>query len=430
MNTAGYKRSYHPLIILLYHSNMLSPEELAKIPRSTKKNWNKFSHESYYGYEMAAEYICEFEAIKNVLTNKHMRYGLQCLSALSYGYKDIVSDYAEKKKNLRNNAEKITFAIYRLSKKANISLSQSCRIFGVNRSWYYRYVAKRNCNKSPNHKCYRTHPNQLTFKDIQVIDKLIHNPENRTMTKTTLYYKAIRNNIIACGLSTFFKYATILGYKGSDKLKNEPRTPGFRASSPFEWLHVDVTHVQTKLDGVQYVAFLKDNYSKALLGVKSMPTRPTSRFIRDLVIEAFDKFHLINHPNPVVIASDGGAENKGLLLDWIDQLVTTNTVRKVTAKTPCFPFSNSMSESVHSIYKSEFMQRRHSLNKEDHHKDLERFMDYYNHKRFFGEHYGLTALEVLNGKIPDKSAFKETIQKARKARIEENQKFKGCPLVC
>ncbi|MGV6862632.1 MAG: hypothetical protein ACWA41_12745 [Putridiphycobacter sp.] len=43
-----YKNNYHPLIILLYHSNMLSIEELNKIPRTTKRNWNKFNNTDYY----------------------------------------------------------------------------------------------------------------------------------------------------------------------------------------------------------------------------------------------------------------------------------------------------------------------------------------------------------------------------------------------
>jgi hypothetical protein len=105
-------------------------------------------------------------------------------------------------------------------------------------------------------------------------------------------------------------------------------------------------------------------------------------------------------------------------------------VRKLTAKTEEFPYSNSMSESTHSIYKSEFLQKRFSIDKKQHLTDLSLFMDYYNNQRFPCEHHGLTPKEVLEGEKPDKFRFKEQIINRKKERLEENKIFNGCPLVC
>ena len=137
--------------------------------------------------------------------------------------------------------------------------------------------------------------------------------------------------------------------------------------------HVDVTHVQTQNDGVQYVAFIKDNFSKALLGYKSVSYKPDSNFIRNLFEETFIKYHLLDASDQINILSDGGTENKGSLLEWISQ-IDSPVVKKLTAKTTIFPFSNSMSESTHSIYKSEFLQKQHSINLDQHFKHLDRFM--------------------------------------------------------
>lgn len=151
----------------------------------------------------------------------------------------------------------------------------------------------------------------------------------------------MRKGLITCGMSTFFKYADLVGYQKpeKEKMKNEPRD--FVLLDHFEWLYVDVTEVQTQNDGIQYVAFIKDNFSKALLGYKSISQRPDSGFIRDLFEETFIKHHLLDASDQIKILSDGGSENKGSLIEWINQISTPSIVRKFTAKTDEFPFLNS-----------------------------------------------------------------------------------------
>ena len=61
-----YKRNYHPLIIILFTSGVLSVEELNKIPRTTKNNWKHFKHENYFGHQWAKTYINQFDDIKDI----------------------------------------------------------------------------------------------------------------------------------------------------------------------------------------------------------------------------------------------------------------------------------------------------------------------------------------------------------------------------
>ena len=409
---------------------MLTPEQLTQIPRTTQNNWNDFKHEDYFGFHLAEDYIKDFDLIKNVLISKHLKTATKFMCALSRGYSDIISEIENNKKLLRKHASDIIYSIGRIAKYGGMKITDASRLFGVSKDWFYRHRKKTACSVSKLGKCFRQYPNQLTPGELEAIEKIIIDPENHGKTKTTLYFDAMRKGLVNCGRSTFFKYADLVGYQKLKKKKPNDKKIGFRASRVFEWLHVDVTLVQTVRDGIQRVAFVKDNYSKVLLHHKSTDGSADSNFIRELFEETFAKYHLLDLDNPINILSDGGSENKGSLLEWINQIDTPPIVRKITANSPEFPFSNSMSESTHSIYKTEFMRRKYSLDNAQHCKDLERFMIYYNYKRFPCEHFGLTPMEVLEGEEPCRSRFKEQIVEARKVRILKNQEFTQCPVLC
>jgi transposase InsO family protein len=409
---------------------MLSPEQISQIPRTTRNDWDRFNHKDYFGFDMARGYIADFDFMKDVLVSKHLKMAMKVLCAMSYGYKDLLSGIEGSQKLLRNHVQNITFSIERLARYGNLKLSDASILFGVSRDWFYRYRERKTCAKSTIGKCFKQYPNQLTPEEVKAIQSIVLDPENRTKTKTTLFYDSIRKGLIYCGRSTFSKYASFVGYVKFKKLKKEDRAKGFKATRPFEWLHVDVTHVQTTIDGVQYVAFIKDNFSGALLGYRSTPYKPDSSFIRDLFVQVFIEYNLLDSSDTINILSDGGSENKGSLIEWLNQLVAPPIIRKLTAKTDEFPFSNSMSESTHSIYKTEFMQGKLSFDVRQHEKDLDQFMFYYNHKRYLFRNYGLTTMEVLYGQIPNKQRFRNQIQEGRIDRIEKNRAINQCPMIC
>ncbi len=179
---------------------------------------------------------------------------------------------------------------------------------------------------------------------------------------------------------------------------------------------------------MQKVAFVKDNFSKGLLHYKSTSGKADSKFIANLFQETFKKYQLFDQTNPIHIVSDGGSENKGELLSWIHQISAPPMVSKITARTEAFPYSNSMSESTHSIYKTGFMKKQISTNEAEHLKNLADFFKEYNEHRYPTELYGLTPLEVIAGNIPNKLLYTAKIQQARKDRIAINQVFNDCPI--
>ena len=409
---------------------MLTTEQKATIARTTRYNWNGFSHEDYFGYELVKDYIADFDYMKEVLTKKHLKQAMKFACSISYGYSGIISEIEKNKKLVRKHAENISFSINRIARYGKMKKKDACKLFGVSRDWFYRHRKKKPCLISKIGKCFRQFPNQMTIKELSKIEKIVQLPESIGKTMTTLYYDSMRKGLFFCGRTTFFKYAKSFGYVKIKKPKSKHKKPGFKATRVFEWLHVDITDVKTEMDGIQKVAFVKDNYSKALLHYKSIPKNAGSQFICELFEETFAKYGLLNTTLPINILSDGGSENRGSLLEWINQIIAPPIVTKITANTPEFPFSNSMSESTHSIYKTEFMKTKHSYDITQHLKNLDRFMIYYNDERFPTDHFGLNPSEVLNGRTPNKFKFRTKKKNAKVKRIKQNQEFNQCPLVC
>jgi hypothetical protein len=403
---------------------MLTKEQVKQIPKSTRIYWNQFKHENCFGYDWSEAYCQQFDDIKAVYSKKFLFRSVKVLCKINESFESILAQTKQRKKILRQNSKLIISQIDLLIQKG-FHVKAACKIFHIYHQWYYRQKQRVYCQLSVKKSCFKQQPNQLTISEINSIEQLIKDPVHFGKPLTTLYYHGLNQDLFAFSKSTFFQYAHKLGFKKRTIRKSIPKV-GFRATYPFEWLHVDITNVHTTQSGNQKVAFVKDNFSKALLHVKSTSGKAGSKFIRDLFQETFEKYNLFNATHPINILSDGGPENKGELLSWINAIEAPSIVTKITAKTEDFPFSNSMSESTHSIYKSEFMGGKHSFNEKVHLKDLDHFMDYYNNKRFPTIHYGYTVLEVLHGKIPDKHRFKEQINQAKLNRLEVNRAFNQC----
>lgn len=321
---------------------MLTKDQVKQIPKSTRTYWNQFKHENCFGYEWSESYYQQFDDIKAVYSKKYLFRSVRVLCKINESFENLLVQTKQHKKILRQNSKQIISQIDLLIQKG-IQVKSACKIFHLSHQWYYRQKQRVYCNKSLKKRCFKQQPNQLTLKEIDSIDKLIKDPTHFGKRMTTLYYYGMNNNLFAFSKSTFFQYAHKLGYKKRIIRKSIPK-PGFRATRPFEWLHVDITNIQTINDGIQKVAFVKDNYSQALLHVKSTPGKAGSGFIRDLFQETFVKYKLFNATHPINILSDGGPENKGELLLWIDQIKAPPIVSKITAKTGDFPYSNSMSD--------------------------------------------------------------------------------------
>lgn len=422
-----YKRKYHPLIQLLYTSNILELHQIKQIPKTTRSYWSRIDHDEYFGLEWAEKYTNQFDQIQEVFSSSFLFKSMVFMAKARHGFLSIINEIADSKKLMTTHAKSIISSVDLIRLKTALKLNTICKFFGISRDWYYKQKNMLQCKAKPLKKCYKRFPNQLTNHEVQIIGSITGLSQNFGKPLTSIYYENIRNQTISCAKSTFFSYAAALGYR-KPIYQRKLRKKGLKASRVFEWLHIDVTYVQTLNDGMQKVAFVKDNFSKAILHFGSTDKKADSIFIRDLFIETFRKYDLLNTRDVIQILSDKGSENRGFFTQWIDKIDAPPLVKKITAQTDGYPFSNSMSESTHSIYKTEFLKKKISTNQLEHLKSLERFESYYNHERFPTDLFGYTPMEVLNGKIPDKDKFKEQIAIAKTERVIINQNFNDCYL--
>lgn len=423
-----YKRNYHPLIPVFYSKGLLNKQQLDEIPKRTLQHWKKNKNKNYDFNHWVIPFTEHIEDIQKTYERKQLKKAMQFIIKISDGYHHILNNVTENKKILKQNAKYIISSIDEIISLSNIKVKRACKFYGVSSDWYYREKRKANCSLNVFNTCFKQHPNQLTFKEANAIERLVKDPKHFGKTKVTLYYHALRNELVSCGKSTFSKYAKALGYKKPKKPKIPPRK-GVMASRIFEWLHVDITLVPTLENGMQKVAFIKDNYSKAILHWDSVSEKADSTFITKLFKEAFYKHSLHNIKEPINILTDGGSENKGAFTTWVNHFNAPPIVTKITARTVDFPLSNSMAESTHSIYKTEFLKGQVSRTINNHLDSLEQFVHYYNYERHPADLYGLHPMEVINGKIPDKDYFKNQIAEAKINRVSTNKTFNKCVFI-
>ena len=93
-----------------------------------------------------------------------------------------------------------------------------------------------------------------------------------------------------------------------------------RTSRVFEWLNVDITNINTLKDRIQKVAFVKDNFYRGILYHNSTSEKARSQFIKNLFFKTFEKYNLLYAIKPINILYDGGSENIGELLTWINNI--------------------------------------------------------------------------------------------------------------
>jgi hypothetical protein len=425
MTSDSYKRNYHPLIIILFTSGMLSADELNQLPRTTRYNWKHFKHKNYYGHQWAEDYINQFDDIKDVFQSRFTARAIKAVLKTRRGFYNMLGDLKHNKSLLKLHAGSIITAVEDMAQFSGVTVQKACKFYGISKDWYYAQKQKVICELSPIKRCYKTHSNQLTISEMATIEQLVKSQDNYRKPLSTIFYDAMNENLIACGITSFRKYANALGYVKA-KVEYKKRKKGFKASYVFEWLHIDITNVQTQKDGIQKVAFVKDNYSSALLHQKSTNGKAGSNFITQLLQETFEKYGLHNHSKNIHILSDGGSENKGEVISWVEGINAPPVVAKITAMTSQFPFSNSMSEITHSIYKSEFMGGKISEDIGSHLTSLNDFMDYYNHHRYPCRLYGKTPMQIINGDVIDKYLYTQTIKEAKLARVETNRNFNAC----
>jgi len=419
-----HKNNYHPLFIVLFVLDLLPHEAVKQIPRTTRNEWKNKNLQKTFGFSFCALYIKYFDDVVFAHKYTFSRYAFSIVIDIQKTFLAITQKATLYKKLLRTQAHNIVEHITTLALKG-FSVKQACKLFGLKKSWYQYHKRKINCPLNAIRICFKQHPNQLTYSEQQTIKHWIQKDENKNLTQ--LYYEALNKQIVFCSKNTFNHYATLCGYKKAFRKPKAKSKKGYRANHLFEALHIDTTYVPTLLDGVLKLTMVKDNFSKAPLHFDITPSNVNSSFIKQVLEQTFDKYELYDRTHNISIVTDGGAENNGEVLTWVGSIKAPPCIHKITAKSDGFPHSNNMIEGSFHLFKHDFLKGQTVTDQKQLNQKANDFITHC-HNRYFGELYGITPLQILNGAVPDKNRFKEQIQQAASIRRTTNKTFNGCTM--
>jgi hypothetical protein len=417
------KRSYHPLVPFLFHTNSLSENQLKAIPKTTRDYWKQTKLCELHGQEWVSHLSDSFEDFEKIQKRKIIFKSARLCVKIFSTVETLYSNIKVRKRIWKKHTPLIIETIDYLAKE--MKLSKACRVFNITTHKYYRDKNKLFCTASILNLCFKTHPHQLTIAETSAISQAINHPDSFNKTISTIWYGMLRKGDFFCGRSTFYKYTKLLSPLVK-KVDYFLPSKTFSASRILEYIHIDTTFLPTMNDGYLRVVILKDNYSKFLLHFGIVESGH-SKWIADLLKVAFNKYHLSNYKDKINIVSDGGSENKGDVIEWINKMDNTH-IRKLTAKTSTFDFTNNEIESTFHILKNKFLKGVKIKDKDQLKILLEKFQHYNNNERYPGKLYGLTPHEVFNGEVINKYRFKESIKASAKMRHIKNRNGRFCDI--
>jgi hypothetical protein len=400
-------------LILLYRFDALSIDLKSTIPRSTLSNWKRKDISRIIGCDSPSGN--EISLLKEIAKCKKL---LRAAKALYYLFNTIsfLFKYADNKEELlKLNKTTILDTIEKT--QAILGTKRILKSMGISCSKLYYWIEKKKCQNSILQLCQSRHPNQLLPVEVDVIQKYLLEERFKHWSSLSIYYQALRDNVVVMGIGTWYKYASRLGIKRKFFRINRKKVIGIGASRPLQILHMDVT-IFKPLDYTKvYIYFIVDNFSRAILNWKAS-IKYSSSIAMTVLKESISKHGI--RPDSTLI-TDGGSENQGEVSKFtagnqnINQLIAQKDIIQ----------SNSMVEAVNKHIKYYYLFKRDLKDLNDTIRYLSNSVDDYNDKPH-GKLYGLTPNEVLNGNDPSKDNYQNDIAEARKKRLLQNQSKECC----
>ena len=191
---------------------------------------------------------------------------------------------------------------------------------------------------------------------------------------------------------------------------------GLRASAPLETLHMDISIFKTINNTKVYLYVICDNFSRCILCYK-VATKFDVGLVLENIKEVKQNYKL---PKNTQLIVDNGVENNTHVLN---DFIETADIDKQIAQLHITE-SNSMVESIFRQLKYYHIYPRSFETATDFINQIDGIIEEHCNRPLNVLH-GLTPLEVLYGKIPDKHLFRNEIIQSRLLRLEVNRKM-GC----
>ncbi|WP_027420963.1 DDE-type integrase/transposase/recombinase [Crocinitomix catalasitica] len=423
------RKKYHTSLKTVYSLGLetliLPPEFTNTIPASTIHGWrHDFNIKKQYGQEFAKqidENLSDASSFLELSSDFDRKIIFSLLSVKRFLIHQLSKNGFQKL--LRNNKEKTIQFIEWIDNKTDIGKSKISEYVGIGRKTisHWKRQIEYTCHTSTLKKCLIKNPIQATKHEINVMKKLLTDPDKAHWGIPSIQGFAIKNKLCVFSISSWYNYNRIFKFRTSINRFKKPVYKPLRASCVNEIWHADITVFKT-LDGIKnYIYTVKDNFSRKTLAwiiTKSVSAKSRMQTIQMAIEIAFPE-----NAGAVRLITDGGPENdnqtiKNFIVDAAVHINHQIALKDIVQ-------SNSMAEATYRCMKSHFLYGK-QINDTN---ELEKYVAFYLHDHDFvrphSAHKVYTPDEVYNDCDPRSVALKPLYRQAAIERIESN-KISGC----
>ena len=343
-----------------YHSNIkiaasldILPNELKRtIPKSSLNRFRNTDFSSLLGYKENQDFTENITIMKEFLQSKTAIKLFTAALRIRDVKISILSRLQQSSLSKLQMKAMIITAVNRV--KDTLGQGKVLRFFGITSYKYHSWSneIKHKCIDSPIHKCMRLWPNQLSKKEVTKMKSLLTDPAYSSWSITSLAYYALKNNTLSACVSTWYKYAGILGItRSTARNRRKDKKTGIRAAETNKIWHMDVTVFKTMDNVKAYIHILMDNFSRYILNYRvSLELRAQTTF--EMLKESYyEHIHSDGNSN-IELITDGGPENNNNIVNSFIEMPDIS-IKKLTALVD-INFSNSMIESYNKLLKYRF----------------------------------------------------------------------------
>lgn len=397
-------QTYHTVVKDLIRYKKCPKRILKLIPRTNIYRWEQESDEKYIhfsikGFDTVAQSYCVMPGLLFSIGRL-----ILLLNKIRINAETSIDIYKQE-------------IIYSLMKTA-LPLTLAVKCLGISVATFYQW--KREvllpCAGSVLKKCYRTYPMQLTLVEVKHIIEVMSNESTKYWSVASIYLKAVRDELVTCGLSTFYMYIKLLGLRSEAKPQYIKQFHPLRASFPNQFWHADITLFKT-INGIKhYIYLVVDNYSRNILSY-AISTKFSVQLRIDTIKEAIDRAKY-NEKKQYILITDAGVENEN---QDMDSFTLANGIIKLVAQKDIYS-SNSLIEAINKMLKYTNLYTKPMKNTEELTNAV---------KEFIYEHNHLKPMLALGGKTPAEAFYTphsslhldELIAKGRYSRKAYNQRY-------
>ena len=395
------------------------PKEILKslhpsnINRWEKESTNKYQNGGLQNY--IAQDMALIQAQNEFPSSKKLSWAYIKLLKGAYEIFDQIKDFD---KTIKANKQSIVDTVEAV--KEYIPTTQAIKVFRISRATYQNYKTQilNKCEVSYVFWCIKRYPQQLLNQEILKIKSYFENPIYQYWSKSSLYYKGLRNQDFNFCLATFYKYANILGIKNGRHIQFKPEHSPLVSTKPNHIWCADVTIIKTA-DGVKhYIHFLIDHYSKMILGYQ-VDCKANPKMIKSLLLNAFEKYR---NPETIEFVTDAGIENVNATVQNYILSTGHKIIHQIAQKD--VKGSNSTIEALNKVIKHQFLFPRLWSGNLENRPQLEKALteDVFTYCNIRPQHSlrGNTPFETYQGKPISISHYNSHFEAQKQLRKSQN----------